>query len=44
MSPSNKDGYIVKFVERNGQKSKLSAQAYEVRIRVVEVSNVPGKW
>ncbi|XP_076147073.1 DNA topoisomerase 2-binding protein 1 [Alosa pseudoharengus] len=34
MSPSKKDGYIVKFVERNGQKSKLSAQAYEAIVEL----------
>lgn len=39
MSPSKKDGYVVKFVERNGQKSKLSAQAYEVSRFVGEVSS-----
>ncbi|KAL2085608.1 hypothetical protein ACEWY4_018928 [Coilia grayii] len=34
MSPSKKDGYIVKFVERKGQKSKLSAQAYEAIVEL----------
>jgi len=31
MSKGNKDAYIVKFVERNGQKTELALQAYKVK-------------
>ncbi|XP_063063142.1 DNA topoisomerase 2-binding protein 1 isoform X2 [Engraulis encrasicolus] len=34
MSPSKNDSYIVKFVERNGQKSELSTQAYEAIVEL----------
>lgn len=30
MSKGNRDVYIVKFVERNGQKTDLALQAYKV--------------
>ncbi|XP_016345526.1 DNA topoisomerase 2-binding protein 1 [Sinocyclocheilus anshuiensis] len=35
MSKGNKEAYIVKFVERNGQKSDLALQAYKLGCRIV---------